>query len=159
VLGVATAKRYAPTCAVRYWETDAWPPTLCSCQNAPLPPKRPLACRPHLPALLPPMLEHVAGGLTARYAALRPGELPPESLAQYFLDLAWLDGVISAAGESGGPCCREWFGGIARGHGAGLLPWQGQRCRAPPRMSAQRTARTSASLEGAGPVLHSTAVA
>jgi hypothetical protein len=49
--------------------------------------------------LLPPMLEHAAGGLAARYAALKPGGLPPESLAQYFLDLVWLDGVISAAGE------------------------------------------------------------
>jgi hypothetical protein len=48
------------------------------------------------------MLEHAASHLTAQYATLRPGSLPPESLAQYFLDLVWLDGVIGGNGGGGG---------------------------------------------------------
>lgn len=59
--------------------------------------------RPHTSYLLPPLLEHVASQLSERYAALNAAELPAESTAQYFLDLVWLDGVISAAGEPGGP--------------------------------------------------------
>jgi hypothetical protein len=51
--------------------------------------------------LLPPLLEAVASGLSARYAALAPEGLAPEALAQYFLDLSWLDGTLSAAGGLG----------------------------------------------------------
>ncbi|KIZ03142.1 Exocyst complex component 2 [Monoraphidium neglectum] len=54
--------------------------------------------RLHMSYLLPPLLEAVASGLSARYAALAPEGLAPEALAQYFLDLSWLDGTLSAAG-------------------------------------------------------------
>jgi len=57
------------------------------------------------------MLEHAASQLTARYASLRPGGgLAPESLAQYFLDLVWLDGVLAGSGWLGG--CGGCWGGV-----------------------------------------------
>ncbi|GBF96117.1 hypothetical protein Rsub_08993 [Raphidocelis subcapitata] len=52
--------------------------------------------RPYTPYLLPPALEYAASALASAYAALRPGDLPREVLAQHFLDLVWLDGVLGA---------------------------------------------------------------
>lgn len=45
-------------------------------------------------------MEHVASGLAARFASIRADEAPPEGLAQRFLDLSWLDGVLGGAGPA-----------------------------------------------------------
>jgi hypothetical protein len=58
-------------------------------------------CREALSALLPPVLQYLAGSLAQHYSRLDPAVAPVEALAQHFLDLMVLDAVLSKAG--GGP--------------------------------------------------------
>lgn len=82
--------------------------TLLILRRSPPPPISPHS--PHVELLVPPVLEHLTGALAARYAALDPLGLPPEALAQYFLDLAWLDALTSASGGGGGLLDRAQSG-------------------------------------------------
>ena len=64
------------------------------CRGPFLHPQTALGRRQELPALLPPTIEHLAGQLASLLARLDAG-CPVEALLQYYLDLAWLDAVLS----------------------------------------------------------------
>ncbi len=45
--------------------------------------------------MLRPVLEYLAAQLAQRLGELQSGVCPVEALGQYFLDLAWVDAVLS----------------------------------------------------------------